>query len=64
MAVSIAVPGRGRDERLPEVTVMDPCCIQGAASHTTEVSPPEAFIDDAMQIGQVIGGVIAALGKA
>jgi hypothetical protein len=56
MAVSIAVPGRGRDGRLPEVTVMDPCCIQGVASRTTEVSPPEAFIDDAVQIGQVIGG--------
>ena len=44
MAVRIVVSGRGRDERLPEVTVMDPCCIQGA------------FIDDAVQIGQVIGG--------
>jgi hypothetical protein len=50
------VSGRGRDERLPEVTVMDPCCIQGATSRTTEVSPREAFIDDAVQIGQVIGG--------
>ena len=56
MAVRIVVSGRGRDEILPEVTVMDPCCIQGATSRTTEVSPREAFIDDAVQIGQVIGG--------
>jgi hypothetical protein len=39
MAVSIAVRGRGRDERLPDVTVIDPCCILVATCRTTEVSP-------------------------
>ena len=39
MAVGIAVPGRGRDDRLPQVKVMDPWDIQGAACRTTYVSP-------------------------
>src|SRR5262245_37948776 len=39
MAVSIAVPGRGRDDKLPEVKVMDPCFISGPACLNTEVSP-------------------------
>jgi hypothetical protein len=39
MAVSIAVRGRGRDDRLPDVKVIDPCDIRGAACRTTKISP-------------------------
>jgi hypothetical protein len=39
MAVSSAVPGRGRDDKLPDVTVIDPCDMPGAACRTKDVSP-------------------------
>jgi hypothetical protein len=38
MAISIVVAGRGQDERLPDVKVMDPWGISGAACHTTDAA--------------------------
>jgi hypothetical protein len=39
VSVSIAVPGQGRDDRLRDVTVIEPCDIRGAGCSTTDVNP-------------------------
>jgi hypothetical protein len=45
MAVSSAVPGRGGDERRPDVTVIEPYDMGGAAGRTTDVSPQRRSSD-------------------